>query len=79
MIGGRAPVTTPPNVVMGYPMGGQTSNERLERSAKEQHHSPAPAMQQQVCSYLSNKTILFLSLHVIFHYIKTLFILYMLS
>lgn len=48
MIGGRTPVTTPPNVVMGYPMG--SSSERLDRSSsKESHHSPAtPTMPQQV-------------------------------
>jgi hypothetical protein len=54
MIGGRTPVTTPPNVVMGYPMG---SSERLDRSLKESHHSPAtPTMPQQVRNTLVSKT-----------------------
>ncbi|XP_065333265.1 transcriptional repressor p66-alpha isoform X1 [Cloeon dipterum] len=35
MVGGRNPVNTPPNVVMGYPMGA------TERAPKESHHSPA--------------------------------------
>jgi hypothetical protein len=42
MLGGRAPVNTPPNVVMGYPMGA------TERSSKDSHHSPSTAMSQQV-------------------------------
>lgn len=46
-LSGRPPVNTPPNVVMGYPVGSQ------DRGApKESHHSPAPppisqAQQQQ--------------------------------
>ncbi|XP_059474794.1 transcriptional repressor p66-alpha isoform X2 [Neocloeon triangulifer] len=35
LVGGRAPVNTPPNVVMGYPLGA------AERAPKESHHSPS--------------------------------------
>ncbi|XP_067001998.1 transcriptional repressor p66-beta isoform X2 [Anabrus simplex] len=40
----RPPVNTPPNVVMGYPVGSG------DRTTKESHHSPAPSIipQQQI-------------------------------
>jgi len=42
MIGGRNPVNTPPNVVMGYPMSA------TDRSSKDSHHSPSTSLSQQV-------------------------------
>jgi len=36
-LGGRPPVNTPPNVVMGYPVGTQDRG-----TPKESHHSPVP-------------------------------------
>jgi hypothetical protein len=47
MMSSRAPVNTPPNVVMGYPMAG------AERSSKDSHHSPSTSMAQQVICLFS--------------------------